>query len=99
MIWEVKEKDLGSLKAGQTLNIEFKGDPSDGIEVKSVKASCGCTKASYDKNTHILTVKYRVKPIPYHLTHQGWYKVKKSVTVTDTKGLTTILSFQIKIIK
>lgn len=99
MIWEIKEKKLGEIKAGQTLNIEFKGDPSDGIGVKSIKASCGCTKTFFDKSTNILTIKYKTKPIPYHLSQQGWYKVKKSVTVVDTKGDKTLLSFELKIIK
>ncbi len=99
MIWIETSKDLGTVKENTTLTITFSGSPSDGIGIKRVTTSCGCTKAIFDTKTNLLTITYKTKKVPFHLTTQGWYKTKKSIVVADTKGIKTTLTFEVKVTK
>lgn len=99
MIWTETHKDLGIVRENVNLTITFEGSDSDGIGIKRVITSCGCTKAYFDKVTNQLKLTYKTKRIPHHLVTQGWYKTKKSVTVLDVKGIKTILTFEVKVIK
>ena len=82
----VYTKDLGILKVGQKVSFVFDVGKDLNIVRKAdntlkIIKSCGCTKASWDKNNKQLRVVFRAKNIPKHIKDRGYYYTSKSVTV------------------
>ncbi len=94
-LFSPKEVDLGQLKVGQTTKIVFQGEENI-PEIKSVTASCGCSKPILDGNK--ITVTYRPQPIPAHLKDQGSYIATKFITVLYKGRKQERLSFKAKVV-
>jgi hypothetical protein len=96
--WKKVLLDLGEIRQGKRKRIIFTADNTiKGI--KDISASCGCTKADYNKETNELKIVYTPKKIPPHLTIQGFYETYKYLTITYIDGEKEVLTFKAKIIK
>ena len=94
-LFSPKEVDLGQLKVGQTTKIVFQSEDS-APPVRSVTASCGCSKPVHKDG--VITVTYRPQPIPAHLKEQGSYIATKFITVLYKGREQERLSFKAKVV-
>lgn len=63
---------------GESRTIEF---PYDGIHIKDVAASCGCSDAKDDAQNKKVKVTYTAQDVPIHLKNEGKH------TYTTTKKI------------
>jgi hypothetical protein len=72
---------VGPLLPKQKMTIEF---PYNGIVIKNLRASCGCSNVRDDKERQRVMVEYTAQDIPVHLYNVGSYTSKKEIFVTYT---------------
>lgn len=90
--WETKNIHIGRLTAGQDSVIAFKS--KEKIEdIVNISTSCYCTGANYDKESQIMTVRYKPQPVPEHLKMQGFYEITQAVVATYNDGGADRLEF------
>jgi len=90
-------KDVGEVIAGKQVLVKFYA--KEGIpKIKSLAASCGCSKPTYDKKSEEIKILYKPNPIPTHLLSQGYYTTKKTVTVVFESGEVNKLVFKSKVV-
>lgn len=95
--WEQKFLNLGTLRLGKKHLVEFKA--LEDIDYSSIKASCGCTKPTYDGRERKLFVKFKPQPMPVHLRRAGRYTTTKFITVSYKDGTEDVLAFKATIIR
>jgi len=90
-MWKEKDIDLGTIPVKKKVKIEYQweGEP---LEVRNLRASCGCTVPVFDKDSGVLTATYIPGPIPKHLKYRGSYRSVKKLFIESTSG-THELSF------
>lgn len=80
-MFTVTKKELGTLKVGREVTIEY---PYTDIKViTSMQSPCDCSVPHDIRTNHKVVVKYTPKPIPQHLKLEGKksYIVQKTITV------------------
>lgn len=96
-MWKQDVIELGTIKAHVKKEIvfEYVGD----IKINKITVSCGCTQATFDKETNSLKVIYTPGAIPIHLTQAGResYLSTKRIVV-DSENSSDILTFTATVI-
>lgn len=93
---------LDDMRPGETRDVVFRvDDPADYDRVVSVRAGCGCTRATYDSQTGQVRVSYEAQPVPEHLRGQGYYEPVKYLEVEfmgeDGMRTSQTVQFQVRI--
>jgi hypothetical protein len=87
-----KSYNLGRVKVGSSHKISY--TYNEGVTIKRLELSCGCSEADVQTATRSIIVTYKVKAIPAHLKMEGVTEAQttKKVTVffevTDAPGVT-----------
>jgi len=90
-------KDLGQIKVGKRLTVQFSIPKYLNIRTVNLSTSCGCTDAKWTdtESQRFIEVSYTPSSIPYHLKAQGSYTTFKSITALFhmEQGLTEEVKF------
>jgi hypothetical protein len=87
-MWKDTEKNLGNLKVGQEVRIEFEHE--EGVVLAKnfwgkadIMVSCGCTSAVYDKKSRKVVVKFTPQEVSPEIKALGEnsYETSKKITV------------------
>lgn len=96
MKWESNLIDLGVVRTGKKITINFYS--KEELEIANMTVSCGCTKPKYIKEEKRLEVIYNPGSLPMHLRHTGKFSTNKSITIWYADGTKDILSFSALIV-
>lgn len=93
---------LEDMRVGEAREVVFRvDDPSDYDRVVSVRAGCGCTRATYDPQGGEVRVFYEAQPVPEHLRGQGYYEPVKYLEVEflgeDGRLTAQTLRFEVRV--
>ena len=85
-MWKKQVVDLGKVKAGESINVEFEY-LSDG-KYSSSSTSCGCTVANWKSDTKTLQTVYTPNKVAKHLKDAGqnYYNSIKYINVAMIEG-------------
>lgn len=93
--WETTEQEVFVMK-GQKAIVTFKATKE--LNIKDMKASCGCSKPDYDKKTRELVVSVSTKgSVPKHIKEQGVQVKHLSVKVSYKDAPAEVLKFKVTI--
>jgi hypothetical protein len=85
-------KDIGEVNVGIRYTIIY--EALHKLDIETITTTCGCTKAGYSPDTNEVTLIYKPKPIPKHLSHKNEYVVIKPVTIYYKDGRSETLTFK-----
>ena len=84
-MWKNENLDLGNLKEGEPVLVNFEYI-TDGRFI-SASSSCGCSVPNWDNEKKVLEVTFTPGAVPKHLEEQGFYETEKEITVVMIEDL------------
>lgn len=90
--WVEKEIDLGMIKENTTTILQYNSLVNI-PKISDIRPGCGCTSASFDEDTGVLSAKYNSGDIPYHLENKN-QEFNKVIRVEYIDGTQDYLKFR-----